>query len=279
MGQHRCIKCGRSISAEVIFCPKCGTQQTAKAGGAPAPGRRPTSAKAVGIALAVLVLGIAAIAWVRIGTSSVKPNAAQVADEWSDSRINTDPSGYGTWVSARLDARIGEVRQLLDQATTASRSAKHAEWSDRYAEAQRVYERMQAAYQRAQDERRWPVKLAGGNFDEHQAIVIVDRTKKYLDRNQAAFTRLRQSELQLEDARQTLERELETLTNLRAQVGTIADSAATPSANEVEALRAAAVRSQQSARQAPTRASIAALADAVGGGGLEALDMEQILKQ
>lgn len=150
------------------------------------------------------------------------PTAAVTVDVepervWSAEEITQDPAGYLKWA----DARIG--RQLADRTARLQRvdarrtelALKQRDFDANLSGIANLNRRLQQAIQRADDEDRWPAVVGGQSFDAARARTVIAQTARYVAERQPMADAYRQAVVRLDDARETLRRDIEQLRSLR----------------------------------------------------------------
>ncbi|GIW77801.1 MAG: hypothetical protein KatS3mg104_2864 [Phycisphaerae bacterium] len=110
-----------------------------------------------------------------------KPVLSEV--EWSPERIASDPEGYLVYSSQQVQQQIKAREKRLEQLSQrrAELSRKRDELLGKMSEVANFRRRLDSAYQRALDEDRWPVRLAGRTFDRERVKVILSETQPWLN--------------------------------------------------------------------------------------------------
>jgi DNA repair exonuclease SbcCD ATPase subunit len=118
-----------------------------------------------------------------IATPTNVPPAQQPKKEWKPEDIAKDPTGYLVWSQQQIADQIKGREQRLAQL-----SARRKEFVDkqqamvtRMDEVANFRKRLQTAYQRAEDEDRWPVRMAGTTYTREKALDLIQQTQAWLD--------------------------------------------------------------------------------------------------
>ena len=103
--------------------------------------------------------------------------------EWSTDDIAADPEGYLKYAGSRIDAQVRDRRRRVESLQGRLNEVRQRQQAlgDKVAADDNLGKRMQTAIRRADDEERWPVVVAGRNFDRSQAQAVVDEAARYAD--------------------------------------------------------------------------------------------------
>ncbi len=244
--------------------------------------RQPARGRGWGILLVGPVLTAVALMMAIFSVRSrcsIEAPIAATPSTLTEAQLQIDPRAYASLIRQRLDDRLGELTPVLDRVDVMVDRVEQEGWHDRFEDANRIYERMAAALQRARDEDRWPVKLAGSDFNETQATAIIEQTRQYIERNRAPFTVYDQRVNRLQEARRLLTGEVQTLRKLRVTVDAIANDANASASTDIRPIQEADTRLQVSPRNVPASESVQPMIEAVRGQSLESLDLNRIFKK
>ena len=111
----------------------------------------------------------------------VDPVPAQKTS-WTAEDIAADPEGYMQWADARVQAQLDDRQRRLTALTDriAEVERKEGEFTRKLSDVRNVEERFTTAVRRAEDEDRWPLKIAGQSFDEAKARAIIAQAQRYI---------------------------------------------------------------------------------------------------
>ena len=112
--------------------------------------------------------------------TSAQPNGTK--KEWTPAEIAKDPQGYLTWSDRQVAQQIAE-REAKLSALAERRSQleeKQRMLDDNIKLMDNFHNRLATAYQQAEDEDRWPVKVAGQTLERSKAAALLKRTEEYV---------------------------------------------------------------------------------------------------
>lgn len=119
-----------------------------------------------------------------LGKKKAAPPPAQPPrTSWTPQEIAADPAGYLRWSDQQIVQQIAAIeRKLQDLAGRRSElEAKRKTLEDNIADVENIHRRLSEAYQRADDEDRWPLKFADRTFTRQKATEIIEQTRKYAE--------------------------------------------------------------------------------------------------
>jgi len=156
-----CSKCLAALKPGAQFCAQCGQVVT--------PQAKRCKRRGIWFIYVAAVLGI--FVAMQHQRRDVQPprvtNAAEIAT-------------LDSMMSQRIDACSADLKKLSDQeeAAQANRDALAGSLPD----IENFRNRLQTAIQRAGDEDRWPVKVAGRQFSKTQATIAIAKLEQYLSK-------------------------------------------------------------------------------------------------
>jgi hypothetical protein len=159
-----CPNCLAPVKSEAQFCPHCGKAISSSR-------RCRRSGKfwplwvGVGIAIMVALKGSSRHSETRVATPSAAPQSARAIQ-----------------LDSEIIDRISTWSDRIDQYKKRSASAQsnRNEIMKSLADAENFDSRLKAAIQRADDENRWPAKVAGKSFLRPDALQAVTRLDQYI---------------------------------------------------------------------------------------------------
>lgn len=139
---------------------------------------------------------------------------------WSSEEISKDPVGY-------LQAQDRQVeRQIQERGTRQQQLAdRHCQIQDRQAklienlkEIKNVYNRLQTACRKADDEDRWPARMGGRTFDRAKAEAILKSAEQYIKDRQPLAEAYEQTLNRIADLEARTQKETQDLARLRERI-------------------------------------------------------------
>jgi chromosome segregation ATPase len=102
---------------------------------------------------------------------------------WTPERIAADPAGYLRHADEQIRAQMALRTQRLDDlaARRTDLDSRGRQLTDSVKDARNLHDRMATAIRRADDENRWPLKLAGRSFTREKAEAVLASTQRYVD--------------------------------------------------------------------------------------------------
>lgn len=123
-----------------------------------------------------------------VQTTTHKPGIAAPAQpgptkQWTPEEIAKNPQSYLVWSDQQVQSQIAERERRLNalNATRQDVVTRQQTLADKMQEVVNFRSRLQTAYNRAEDEDRWPVRMAGRTFERAKAIDILSQTQSWLD--------------------------------------------------------------------------------------------------
>ncbi len=189
--------------------------------------------KLFGIIFAAVV--VTAIIW-RATTAEVhngksqsaqpQPTNAVAKTAWSAQEIAKDPQGYLRWSDQQVQSQIAQreahLRTLNDRRTQIA--ARRDELAQNLSDVKNIHDRLERAYRQADDEDRWPFKMAGHTFDRDKAKQILDQTQKYITDRSPLVQTYADSMAKMDQLDATLNGDIEKLKTLREKLALDLDS-------------------------------------------------------
>jgi predicted nucleic acid-binding Zn ribbon protein len=199
-GDLFCSSCLAALKPAARFCPQCGRAVESQ------PRRRRKGARwAIFIVLVVIVSGMMKRATHSLVSSPQVPAVARTDD-------------LTRQVSDRITGCSREIDQLNRRSTSAQLARNNIARS--IPDIANFDNRLKTAVERADDEARWPVHVAGRTFDRPAAISTITRLDDYLTRANLALGDHDRAISNLDQARQTLARSNNELQMLRVRLQT-----------------------------------------------------------
>ena len=117
------------------------------------------------------------------GKKPQTPPAPPPRTEWTAEQIAGDPAGYLRWSDQQIVSQIAVIeRKLQDVAGRRGElESKRKTLQDNVSDVQNINRRLTEAYQRADDEDRWPMRFADRTFTRQKATEIIEQTRKYVE--------------------------------------------------------------------------------------------------
>ncbi len=140
--------------------------------------------------------------------------------QWTPDDIAKDPQGYLVWSDQQVQAQIAEHQKKLD-ALAARRQdvvTRQQALNDDIASVQNIHDRLQTAYDRANDEDRWPVRMAGRTFERAKAQAILAQTQSWVSDRQPLSDEYAQALKKMDDSAGVLKDDIASLGQLREKL-------------------------------------------------------------
>lgn len=140
--------------------------------------------------------------------------------KWTPEEISKDPVGYLDWSDKQIKAQIAERERRLNTLGVARKDVvgRQQHLVDKMNEVVNFRSRLQTAYQRAEDEDRWPVRMAGRTFERAKVNEILAQTQSWLDDRQPLADAYSTSLKKMDDSASTLQDDLRNLGQLREKL-------------------------------------------------------------
>jgi DNA repair exonuclease SbcCD ATPase subunit len=140
--------------------------------------------------------------------------------QWTSDEIAKDPQGYLVWSDAQIQNQIQQRNDRLKMLSErqSAIAARQKELKDNLDAVENVRNRLEQAYQRAQDEDRWPVQMAGRKFERAKAQQILDDTAKYLQDRKPLADDYDQAIQKMTDTGRRLQDDIDSLKRLHEQL-------------------------------------------------------------
>ncbi|HSH95276.1 MAG TPA: hypothetical protein VK968_14075, partial [Roseimicrobium sp.] len=118
-----------------------------------------------------------------IATPTNVPPVAPAKKEWKPEDIAKDPQGYLVWSQQQISDQIKGREQRLAQLSTRRQEFvnKQQAMVGKMKDVENFRKRLQTAYTKAEDEDRWPIRMAGTTYDRKTAQGLIDTTQAWLD--------------------------------------------------------------------------------------------------
>lgn len=140
---------------------------------------------------------------------------------WSAEAIAAEPEAFLAWAAKRADDAIAE-RERRASALSARRAdlkAKAGDLAKNLADAENVHQAMTRGFQRAEDEGRWPMRVAGRSFDKPRAEAVIARTGEYLETHRPLRQAYDEVTREIDASQKAVREALERLRRLRERIG------------------------------------------------------------
>ena len=140
--------------------------------------------------------------------------------QWTSDEIAKDTEGYLKWADGRLEAQILDRQDRLEKcdAKLADIKARQQAMAEKVQDAENIAKRMESAYNRAEDEDRWPMMVGGRSFDKAKARAIIDQAKKYGEERRPLADAYTQAVERIESAQNAIRKDIEGLSRLREKL-------------------------------------------------------------
>lgn len=140
--------------------------------------------------------------------------------EWSAERIASDPQGYLVYSSQQVQQQIKAREKRLQQLSErrAELSQKRDELIGKMEEVANFRRRLESAYQRALDEDRWPVRMAGRTFDRERVKIILAETQQWLDDRKPLADAYSAAFRKIDETQQALRNDIRSLNQLGERI-------------------------------------------------------------
>jgi len=152
-----------------------------------------------------------------VRVSTPLPPTAPPKKQWTPDDIAKDPQGYLVWSGQQVQAQIAEREKRLN-ILSASREdivARQKAMTDKIDEVNNFRTRLQTAYQKAEDEDRWPVRMAGRTFERAKAQDMLNQFQTWLDDRQPLATAYDSSLKKIDDSAAVMQDDLRNLAALQ----------------------------------------------------------------
>ena len=167
------------------------------------------------LALAVLLTG----AGCKPGRGPAAPPEPAPAS-WTPERIAADPAGYLAYADKQVQAQIAErARRLEDLAgRRAEIETKGGALANQLEDVRNIRARLQTAQRRAEDEDRWPVKIAGRTFTRDDIQSLLQSTDRFEEDRRPLEQAYAAARLKMERMEGVLRHDIAKLTRMREKV-------------------------------------------------------------
>jgi hypothetical protein len=140
--------------------------------------------------------------------------------DWSAEEIAADPEGYLVHSSQQVQEQIAarENRLEIISSRRAELSKKRDDLMTKMDEVANFRKRLEAAYNRAADEDRWPVRMAGRTFDRDRVQAILAETQQWLDDRKPLADAYKTSFGKMDESQAALRSDIRSLNQLRERM-------------------------------------------------------------
>lgn len=148
---------------------------------------------------------------------SAKP---QEKKQWTPEEISQDPAGYLAWSDVQVQTQI-QVRESRLEKLSARRNelaSKQGELVGKIDEVKNFRDRLGTAFERASDEDRWPVRMAGRTFERSKARDILAETAVWLEDRAPLAEAYKTSLTKMDQSSQALRNDIRSLRQLREKI-------------------------------------------------------------
>ena len=154
------------------------------------------------------------------GANSSKTVEVEPQRSWSAEDIAADPTGYLVYAQGQIDRQVADRKVRLASLADRARDVqqKKAAFDEKFTGVENVLARFETAIRRADDEDRWPLKIAGRSFDQPQARAIVAQSKQFLADHAALAQAYDQAAARLRQATSDLQADVAKLARLREKL-------------------------------------------------------------
>lgn len=152
---------------------------------------------------------------------SSKAPAQTLKKEWTAEDIRDDPQGYLSWSDQQVAAQIAQNQRELDALANRRKEleGKRTMLAENIADVENLHRRLSQAYERAEDEDRWPIKIMNGRtFTREQAQGKLEQYKKYVDDRRPLDQTYDQLFAKMDDTAKSLRGNIARLTELREKI-------------------------------------------------------------
>jgi hypothetical protein len=145
---------------------------------------------------------------------------ANLKKDWSAEEIAADPEGYLVYSSQQVQEQIAAREKRLEMISSrrGELSTRRDELMTKMDEVANFRKRLEAAYRRAADEDRWPVRMAGRTFDRDRVQAILNETQQWLDDRTPLADAYATSFKKMDESAQALRNDIRSLNQLRERV-------------------------------------------------------------
>lgn len=179
-----------------------------------------------GRAIIVLVvwIGLAAAAYYLLvvlpGGRPVPPPAPEPVRVWTPDAMAREPGAYLESAVAQATELIAMRERMLGEYAGKRREveARATQVTTELAEAENVVKRLRAAYDRAEDEGRWPMRVAGETFTKERADEVLADRQAFIEARRPLAETVRTAMGRLDANERTLRTERDTLVALREKL-------------------------------------------------------------
>jgi hypothetical protein len=111
------------------------------------------------------------------------PAPAPASKQWTPEEIAKDPAAYLVWSDQQVQAQIAEREKRLNTLAASRQDIVNRQQAltSKIDEVNNFRTRLTQAYQRSEDEDRWPVRMAGRTFERAKVQDLLSQTQAWLD--------------------------------------------------------------------------------------------------
>jgi uncharacterized phage infection (PIP) family protein YhgE len=174
----------------------------------------------------ILVLVLASGYFAYLAFKAKQSNVAQQREQqqpapptkkdWKHEDIAKDPQGYLVWsqqqVAEQIKGREQRLAQLSDRRSQFV--GKQSALFTKMKEVENFHNRLKAALQRAEDEDRWPVRMAGTVYERAKAQELIQLTRTWVDERQGLADAYNASLKKMDDSANVLRSDITQLAQL-----------------------------------------------------------------
>jgi hypothetical protein len=154
------------------------------------------------------------------GKKPAAPAVSPEKKEWTAQEIAKDPQGYLLWSDQQVVGQIAQcevkLRSLNDRRVQLK--GKQEMLVENLAAVEDIRRRLTEAYQRAEDEDRWPARMGGRTFTREKAQAILDQTKLYLEERRPLQNTYEQLFRKMDEVAGAIDRDVKDLNRLREKI-------------------------------------------------------------
>jgi hypothetical protein len=176
------------------------------------------------LAICVAVwMGIGALAGCERPSGQPQVQAATADDarkQWTAEEIAADPQGYLQWSDRQVQQQIAQRQEKSRSLVERRRSfeERRALLEENITSVRNIHRRLGEAMQRAEDEDRWPARMADRTFTREKATAILAQTKQYVEERQPLLQTYDQLLQKMDETAATLQQDVANLQRLRERL-------------------------------------------------------------
>ncbi len=226
--------------------------------------------------LVILMLAAVGVGGLYVYTRRVAVNAHPAVPavplnpkkQWTPEEIAKEPQSYLAWSDQQMQQQTAERERRLAtlNATRQDVVNRQQALADKMQEVVNFRSRLQTAYNKAEDEDRWPVRMAGRTFERVKAQDILAQTQTWLDDRQPLADAYVSSLKKMDDSALAYQDDLRKLSDMREKLALDLERVKLNQGmaeldslrkNETKLASMSAALSQMSEDQAPQLSSVA----------------------